>query len=108
AELLDNVTALLLTAGDPHRATALDLGDLTDDAADGAGRAGDHDGLALLGLADLQYSEVLGHPGHAERPQVDGQGRERGVDLDQPVALHPRVLLNPGDAGHVVAGLEPR
>ena len=66
-----------LAAGDAHDAAALELGDLADEPADGAGGAGHDHRLALLRLADVEQAEVGGHAGHAERAQVDGQRRER-------------------------------
>ena len=48
AELLHDVVALVLAAGDADRACALDLGDLAHGRADRTGSAGDDDGLALL------------------------------------------------------------
>ncbi len=102
-ELVNDVTALLLASGDPDGAAALDLGDLADDAADGARRARHDDRVALLGLADVQQPEVGGHARHPEGAEVDRQRGEPGIDLDHPVAGEHGVLLNPGEPGDVVA-----
>jgi len=75
AQILDHVTALLLTAGDSDRAAALELGDLADDAPDRPGGAGDDDRFALLGAADVQQPEIGSQTRHAECAQVDRQRR---------------------------------
>src|SRR6202042_1546135 len=51
-QVLHHVAALLGAARDPHDAAALQLGDLPDDASDGAGGAGYDDGLSLGRTAD--------------------------------------------------------
>ena len=53
AELVDHVAALLRPAGDADRAAAARLGELADDAADGAAGRADDDRLARLGRDDL-------------------------------------------------------
>ena len=77
-ELVDQPLALVLAAGDADRARALELRDLADDRAHGAGRRGHDDGLALLRLADVEQPEVRGHAGEAERPE-QALDRQAGV-----------------------------
>ena len=68
---------LVLAAGRRHDAAALDLGDLADDRANRPGGAGDEDGLARLGLADLQEADIGGKAGHAGDAE-EGLGRQVG------------------------------
>ena len=86
AQVLDDVVAFLGSAGDADGAAALDLGDLAGDGADGAGGARKDDGLARLGLTDIQQAEVGRQSGHAEGTQVDGQRGQADVDLHDALA----------------------
>ena len=63
--VFDDCTHLCVGARVPDDLAALDLGDLSDEAADGAGRPVHHDRLARLGPAQLQQPEVSSVPGHA-------------------------------------------
>ena len=78
AVLLDEELDLLVGAGradDPGG--ALELGDLADLAADGAGRAGDEDRVALLEGGGAQQTGVGGEAGHAEDAEVGGERARR-------------------------------
>ena len=66
-----------------HHPTALQLGDLAHDPTDRPRGAGDEHGLTRLRAADVEQAEVGGHPRHAQRPQIHGQGRQGGVHLQQ-------------------------
>jgi hypothetical protein len=107
AKLVDDVGALLRPTGDPHRAAALQLGDLPHHLAHPAGGGGDDHGLALLQLAHFEQAEVRGQPRHAKRPQMDWKGRLRGIDLEDSLAVGERVLLHPEEAQDVFALAEP-
>ncbi len=104
AEHLGQVAALVRTARTAHRATAVDLGQLADHAADRARRRRHQHGVARLGGADVEQAEVGGQPGQAEHPQIVGQ-RRAGVG-GQPLEmrrLHGRVALHADDAVDEIA-----
>src|SRR5512146_15906 len=107
AELVHHVVALLLAAGDAHRAAAADLCQLPDHAADRAGGGRHHHGLARLGRADLLHAAVRGQARHAEHAQVVRERYAPGVDLDELLALHAAVEL-PAGGEYLVALLERR
>src|SRR5439155_21055509 len=65
AELVLDVGALVLAAGDADRARALDACDLADGRADRAGSGGDNYSLASLRLADIEQARIRPHAGHA-------------------------------------------
>ena len=69
-QLLDDEVALGLAAGDAHGAAALQLGELSDHAADRAGGRGHHHGLAGERLAVLQQTDPGGRARHADAAQV--------------------------------------
>ncbi len=83
AELLLDVVAFLLAAGDADRARALDFCNLADRRADRAGGRRDDDSLAGLRLADIQEPGIGGHAGHAEHAHRGRDGAEFRVDLVQ-------------------------
>ena len=62
-------------AGVPDDLAALDLGNLADEAAHGPGRPVHHDGLAGLGLAQLEEAEVGSVAGHAAAADQVGEGQ---------------------------------
>src|SRR3954468_19146412 len=66
AELGGQPVALVRAAGNADHATPPDLGDLSHDRTDRARGRRDHDGFALLGLADLKQAEIGGQAGDAE------------------------------------------
>ena len=70
AQLVDDVIALGLAAGDAHGAAAVDFRELAHDAADGAGRRGDEHGFAGLGSPDLEEAKPRGQPRHAEDAEI--------------------------------------
>src|ERR1700687_5983009 len=67
-EILGEPATLFVVAGDTDDAAALNLPDLTGDAARGAGGGGDHQRLAFVGLRDF-HSEKSGEA-------VDAQNAE--------------------------------
>ena len=73
--VLDELELLVVTDRADHP-EALVLGKLSDELSDGAGRGGDEDGLALLGLSDLVEGGPGGQTGHAE-----GTKEELGVEV---------------------------
>ena len=91
-------------ADDP--AGAQRLGDLADGAADGAGRAGDEDDVALAQAGDPGQARVCREAGHPEHAQVGG-GRG-GVDVDDPgvLRLDHRDLPPAEGVQHVVTHFE--
>ena len=104
AELACDEAALLRPAGDPDRAASLDLGDLPDHRADRARGGRHHDGLAGLGLADLEQSHIGSHARHAENAERGRDRRRRRIELAQPSAARQRVVLPAAIAEHDVAG----
>ena len=108
AELVDQVAALVRAAGNADRAAALDFRDLSDDGADGAGRAGYDNGLSGLRLAYFEQAEIGGQSRHSQRAEEDRQRGDASVGPDELFAGHDRVLLHPEHAGHLVADLELR
>ena len=77
AQIVDDVLALLGSAGDADRVAPLDLGDLTGDHADGTGRPGDDHGFAGFRLTDVEQAEIGRHSGRAEDTQPDRQAARR-------------------------------
>ena len=108
AELLLDVVAFVLAAGDADRARTLDLRDLADRRADRAGRRRDHDGLAGLRLADVEQPGIGGHAGHAEHADRGRDRRELRIDLAQALAVGDRVRLPARARQHDVALGEAR
>jgi len=69
AQLAGDEMALLGSTGDSDNAAALDLCDLPDDRADGAGGSCNDDSLSRFRLADFEKPHIRGHPGHSENAQ---------------------------------------
>ena len=93
AELVLHEGALLRAAGDADHAAAHDLADLAHHLADRAGRRRDDDGLARLGLADIEQAEIGGHARHAEHAVGGRDRRQRGIDLAQSRPPADRIFL---------------
>src|ERR1051325_545765 len=108
AEFVDHKGALADAAGDADSPPALDLGQLTNDRAHGAGCARDYDRVPRLHGADVEQPEVGGHARHAEAAEVALQRHAAGLDLLQLPALHDGVFLHTGDSGDLVAGAKGR
>ena len=100
AQLLDDPGALLGAAGDPDDLRgALDLGDLARRRAGRAGRAGDHDHVALLDPAHVGHPEVGRHAGDAEhaRARSSAATPAGSVCIARSAAVGDHVVL---PAGH--------
>jgi hypothetical protein len=97
--------------GAPDDVAAGELGELADEAADGARRRRHEHLLPLHRLAHLEEATVSGHAAGAQHADVVGQGEARGVgvgDLGHEHGrgrLEQRVVLPPEHAGHHVAHL---
>src|SRR3546814_17413693 len=91
AKLVDEIGAFLRAAGNPHDPAALDLRDLADERADGAGPGRHDDGLAFLRLADLEQAGIGGKPGHAEDAEGGARRREAPVELHEAGPVRARV-----------------
>ena len=102
----DHVLALVLGAGHADHAAALELGDLADHLADGAGGGGYHHGFALLRLADFIQAHVGGEAGHAEHAHGGADRRLGRVQLAHRLGRIDGVFLPAARAQHVVALLE--
>lgn len=99
AELLGDELQLLVGTHGADDPQALVLRDLADDLADRASRTADEDGLALLGLADLEETRPGRQAGHAEVPDEDPQVEVvRVADLVGPLGLD-ELLLDVGVLG---------
>lgn len=93
AEVVSQPLALVVGAGNANDAGAANLGQLTGNAARSAGRTRDDDGLAGLGLTNMEHAKVGRQAGGAEDREVvggvgdgrvgsgglDGGGRQNGV-----------------------------
>lgn len=105
-QFFDQEATFLGAAGDAHHPAALEPGDLPGNAAHRTGGAGDHHGLAVLRLADVEQREVGGHAGHAQRREIAWQRRAGRVDLVETLGLADEIVLHAEGAVDVVAGLE--
>ena len=85
---------LLGRPGEPDdRAAPGDLRELADDLADRPGRSGDDDGVARLGLADVEEAEVGGEAGRPEDVQRGLRRRQVGIELSERAAAGDGVVL---------------
>src|SRR3546814_6425104 len=96
AKLVDEIGAFLRAAGNPHDPAALDLRDLADERADGAGPGRHDDGLAFLRLADLEQDGIGGKPGHAEDAEGGARRREAVGEHHEAGTVRARVR-NPAE-----------
>ena len=105
AEVLDDNPALLRSPGDADHAGAEDPGDLPGDRTGGAGRGGDHHGVARLRAADLSHPEIgrgtAGSVNAHDRALVILPGDRRAED----VVTDDHVFLKSGQRGDDVADL---
>src|SRR3546814_13931894 len=85
----------------PHDPAALDLRDLADERADGAGPGRHDDGLAFLRLADLEQAGICGKPGHAEDAEGGARRRDALVELHEAGPLRARVR-HPAEIGRAM------
>src|SRR6185437_340546 len=107
-QLRHHVVAFLPAAGDADDAAARQLGELADDAADRARRRRDHDGVARLGLADIEKPDPGGDAGHADHAEMGRERLHARIDLAQIAAVGDRVLLPAGMGGDGVAHRKSR
>ncbi len=108
AKFVYDVIALRGAAGNADHTAAFDLGDLTGNRADGAGRAREDHRLARLCLTNLEQAEVGSESGHPEGAEIARKGRELNVDLHHALAARDRKFLHAEDTGDVVADREGR
>ncbi len=105
AEQLEAILRLGRTAGDAHRATALDLRDLPHRRADAARRGRDQYGIPFPGLADAEQPPI---GGDAVQPQRAQRQRQRQVGLAHLArhlaAIRQGVVLPAEHAGDDFAG----
>ena len=104
ARRLRQPAALVGAAGDADRAAALDLRDLADEGAGGAGSTRDHHRLAGLGTPDVEQAEI-GRGAVQEDAQRAFQ-RKAGRELGEPVGTFgpgADIFLPGEDAGDDVA-----
>ena len=81
AELFQTGLALFLRAGDTHRSTSTNLGELTDDEPDSAScRRNDH-GLPRLGVTNTEQAHMGGHAVYAKHVQSHRDWRLGRIDF---------------------------
>jgi hypothetical protein len=100
AEILDDVVALLLAAGDTDHTGAPRLGDLAGHGADGSGGTGDDHRLPRLGLSQVE-AQIGGDAGVAEDADEGGQRGGQGIGQNGEGDFELRVI---GDAVVLPAG----
>src|SRR5205807_960610 len=83
---------LLRRAGAADRATALELGDLADDASDRSRCGRNEHRLPLLRLSEVEQADVRGPPGQAQHPEGLRDWRKISVELHQGGAIGGVVL----------------
>ena len=88
-----DVAALVRSARDADRPRPLELGNLADQRAHGAGGGRHHHGLARLRTPDVEQTGVGRHPRHAEHAERRRDRRERRIDLAQALAVRHRMGL---------------
>ena len=107
AELLGQPAHLLGGAGRADHLRGAEVAcHLAGERADGTGRTGHEDDVALLHLRDAGQPDVRRQAGHAEDPEVGGGRDRRGVDLPGGRGRQHGVLAPPGHVQHGVAGGE--
>src|SRR5690606_11226953 len=108
AQLVHHIVTLVVGAGDADHATALELSDLADYAADRTGRGRNHHGFTFLGLPQLQQADVGGEAWHAQYAQGGADGREVRIQPAQPLAVGQRIELPAAAGEHDVSFLPVR
>ena len=108
SEGIDRIPAFLRRARHPDDPAPFELRDLADERSDRPGGGGDDHGLPLLGLTEIEKSDIAREARHAKDAESGGDWRNRRVDGAQTIAIGDRVLLPAGTAEHDVAGGEPR
>ncbi len=92
-ELVHDIPALALAAGNPDRLASPGLGKLTHNGADRTRGRGDHHGLAGLRLPDVHQPGPGGHSGHPEHAQSRRDGCERRIEPPDASSVGKRRLL---------------
>src|SRR5260370_10252653 len=108
AEVVDQVADLRIRARNADHAASEYFGDLSYDRSHRSGRSGNHDGLAGLGMADIDQSEVGGQTDVAEHAERSRNRGGCGIDLAQRLTLRNPLLLPTGIRDHDVAWLQAR
>jgi len=108
AELFLRVPALVRAAGDAHGAASLQLGDLSDRAADRPGGGRDDDRFAGLRLSDVEQAHVRGEAGHAEHAERPRRILRRCTELHETPAVGQRIVLPAAEGQHPFADGELR
>ena len=107
-QILDHVPALFRPARDADGAAPHDLGDLPDDAADGASRSRHRDRLTGLHPRDIEEADPGCRPRLANQSQRQGKWLQVRLELAQAPAVEHRVLAPAEFALHGIADLEIR
>src|SRR5258708_29888994 len=106
AEILGDPGAFVIRAGNANDAAAVNLSNLSGDAASGAGGGGDDERFAFLGRGYL-HSEKSSEPVKTEHAKEDGIRNERNLGQLLEEALRGRiddnVLLKTGEARYAIA-----
>jgi 4-amino-4-deoxy-L-arabinose transferase-like glycosyltransferase len=92
-ELLYDILALALAAGNPDRPASPGLGELAHNRANRTRSCGDHDGLAGFRLPDVHQAGPGGHSRHPEHAQRRRDGCDRRIELPDASAVGKRRLL---------------
>src|SRR5262249_46532488 len=87
AQFVDDIRTFLIAAGDADGAATLDLGDLSDHAADRTRGSGDDYRLTWHWSADVEQGNVGRHSWHAQNPQEIRNWALLGVDLAHSFAI---------------------
>src|SRR6266436_6693205 len=106
AEIFRDPSAFVVGAGNTHDTAAMNLSNLSGDAAGRAGGGGNDERLALLGRSDF-HAEKRGKSVEAEHAEEDGVRNERNLRQLLEEALRGRVddnvVLKAGEARDAVA-----
>ena len=107
AEFVGEVGDLFIRAGNADDAATFQFRDLSHRGADRSSGAGDNDGFARLGVADIEQAEIGGQSGHAEDAQGCGNRLVARADFADFRAVGDQVFLPADHAGDHVTGGEP-
>ena len=93
-QVLDDMAALLRSAGDTNYAAAQCLCDLADDAANAARGCGNNHGLAGLRTGDVDDAAIGGQAGHAQHVDMRPKRRLVEIDRDNLVFVEDAIVLD--------------